>query len=49
MHKKSYKCEVAGCGKAFVRLASLKNHKKEVHSGLCRAKEDSPGGSDIES
>ena len=29
--KKSYRCDFAGCGKAFVRFASLKNHK-EAHS-----------------
>lgn len=39
--KKSYKCDVPGCGKAFVRLASLKNHRKEAHTGLERVKEES--------
>lgn len=34
--KKSYKCDFAGCGKAFVRFASLKNHKKEAHAGTDR-------------
>jgi hypothetical protein len=33
--KKSYKCDFAGCGKAFVRFASLKNHK-EAHAGTDR-------------
>jgi uncharacterized Zn-finger protein len=46
--KKSYRCDVVGCGKAFVRLASLKNHKKEAHTGIER-REDSLGSSEIES
>jgi|SRR3954466_3483162 uncharacterized Zn-finger protein len=32
--KKGYKCDFAGCGKAFVRFASLKNHRKEAHGGM---------------
>src|SRR3954467_1201119 len=32
--KKGYKCDIAGCSKAFVRFASLKNHKKEAHGGI---------------
>lgn len=39
---KSYKCDIAGCDKAFVRFASLKNHMKEAHAVTDRGESTTP-------